>query len=227
PTGWAAMAEDIRRYDEDKIKDCRDDIDTLMTFAGLFSAAITAFLVESYQILLPNPANETLQVLQYIAQQNLLMQNHLIQTQGLPLNLVSPPSPSSPNPGSINALILVNVLWSASLISSLVAASFGMLVKQWLREYLAVNNPSPQARLRVRRSREPSLSAWRVFEIAGALPFLLQLALALFFAGVCIFTTSVHSTVGRTSTVLVLSWAFCFLTVTVLPAFFPQCPYKT
>ena len=34
PTGWAAMAEDIRKYDEDKIKDCRDDIDTLMTFVS-------------------------------------------------------------------------------------------------------------------------------------------------------------------------------------------------
>ena len=34
PTGWAAMAEDIRKYDEDKIKECRDDIDTLMTFVS-------------------------------------------------------------------------------------------------------------------------------------------------------------------------------------------------
>jgi hypothetical protein len=34
PTGWAAMATDIRKYDEDKIKDCRDDIDTLMTFVS-------------------------------------------------------------------------------------------------------------------------------------------------------------------------------------------------
>ncbi len=34
PTGWAAMAEDIRKYDEDKVKECRDDIDTLMTFVS-------------------------------------------------------------------------------------------------------------------------------------------------------------------------------------------------
>ena len=34
PTGWAAMAEDIRKYDEDKIKECRGDIDTLMTFVS-------------------------------------------------------------------------------------------------------------------------------------------------------------------------------------------------
>ncbi|KAI0759511.1 hypothetical protein BC629DRAFT_1246942, partial [Irpex lacteus] len=222
PTGWAAMAEDIRKYDEDKVKECRDDIDTLMTFAGLFSAAITAFLVESYQALLPNRADETLQVLRFIAQQNLIANG-----RNSSLDLALLPSVAASGMASSNGLVLVNILWFASLISSLVAASFSMLVKHWLREYLAVNNPSAQARLRVRRCREPSLTVWKVFEIAAALPFLLQLALALFFAGLCIFTTSVHTTVGRTTTALVCAWAFCFLAVTMLPIFFPRCPYKT
>ncbi|KAI0093784.1 hypothetical protein BDY19DRAFT_918945 [Irpex rosettiformis] len=219
-TGWAAMADDIKKYDEDKIKECRDDIDTLMTFAGLFSAAITAFLVQSYQALLPSKADETLEVLRFIAQQNLISNG---QNSSLNHAFLSTSDPSNTS----DALVLVNILWFASLISSLVAASFSMLVKHWLREYLAVNNPSAQARLRVRRYREPSLTVWMVFEIAAALPFLLQLALALFFAGLCIFTTSVHTTVGRTTTALVCAWAFCFLVVTILPAFFPRCPYKT
>lgn len=34
PTGWAAMAEDIRSYDEEIIRDCKEDIDTLMTFVS-------------------------------------------------------------------------------------------------------------------------------------------------------------------------------------------------
>ena len=37
-TGWAAMAEDIRNYDDDRVKECREDIDTLMTFV---SAVVT------------------------------------------------------------------------------------------------------------------------------------------------------------------------------------------
>lgn len=34
PTGWAAIAENIRKYDEDKVKDSKEDIDTLMTFVS-------------------------------------------------------------------------------------------------------------------------------------------------------------------------------------------------
>ena len=33
-TGWAAMSKDIRNYDENRIKECRDSIDTLMTFVS-------------------------------------------------------------------------------------------------------------------------------------------------------------------------------------------------
>jgi hypothetical protein len=123
--------------------------------------------------------------------------------------------------------IRVNVLWFASLIFSLMTASFGMLVKQWLREYLAVDNPSPQARLRIRHFRYPGLMKWKVFEIAAILPLLQQIALALFFLGLCYFTESVHESVGHTSLPLVAAWAFCFSIVTILPMFFPRCPYKT
>lgn len=35
PTGWAAMAEDIKKYDKEKIDDCKEDIDTLMTFVSM------------------------------------------------------------------------------------------------------------------------------------------------------------------------------------------------
>ena len=34
PTGWAAIAENIRKYDEDKVRDSKEDIDTLMTFVS-------------------------------------------------------------------------------------------------------------------------------------------------------------------------------------------------
>ncbi len=32
PTGWTAMAQAMRDYDEDKVKDTKEDIDTLLTF---------------------------------------------------------------------------------------------------------------------------------------------------------------------------------------------------
>ncbi|KAI0691121.1 hypothetical protein BC835DRAFT_133189 [Cytidiella melzeri] len=127
---------------------------------------------------------------------------------------------------SVNA-IRVNVLWFASLTLALISASFGILVKQWLREYLAGDYTSPQARLRVRHYRNPGLEKWEVFEIAAMLPLLLQLSLALFFIGLCFFTADIHSSVGHTTLPLVAGWGFLFISAAFAPAFSPRCPYKT
>jgi hypothetical protein len=35
PTGWAAIAERMREYDEDKIKDVKEDMDGLFIFVSL------------------------------------------------------------------------------------------------------------------------------------------------------------------------------------------------
>ncbi|KAI0758610.1 hypothetical protein BC629DRAFT_1263259, partial [Irpex lacteus] len=221
---WTAMAAHMREYDEEKVKNTKEDIDTLLTFAGLFSAALTAFLVESYSNLLPDPnaqtAAESAQSLVVMQQMYLHAYNSSSDPTIALASAVPPPFQPSPND------IRVNVLWFASLIFSLMTASFAILVKQWLREYLAVDNPSPHARLRICHYREPGLRTWKVFEIAAVLPLLQQLALALFFIGLCYFTASVHESVGDTSLPLVAGWAFCFTTVTMLPLFFPRCPYK-
>ena len=34
PTGWAAMAETVGAYDEEKVKDTKEDIDTLLVFVS-------------------------------------------------------------------------------------------------------------------------------------------------------------------------------------------------
>ena len=68
--GWNAIQHNMRLHDEGMIKDFSDDIDALLAFvrgtdfdlaahvdlthrlqAGLFSAVLTAFVVESYQSL--------------------------------------------------------------------------------------------------------------------------------------------------------------------------------
>lgn len=195
--------------------------------AGLFSAVLTAFLVESYQRLVPDTSSQMLVVMQRMSLQLASFNG----PGGMTISTYQPSitasdvtlQPFQPSPTDI----CINVLWFASLIFSLITASFGILVKQWLRGYLAVENPAPLARLRVRHYRWPGVIQWKVFEIAAVLPLLQQLSLALFFIGLCYFTSSVHESVGHASLPLVAGWAFCFTTVTILPVFFPRCPYKT
>ncbi|KAI0790190.1 hypothetical protein BC629DRAFT_1287825, partial [Irpex lacteus] len=225
PTGWTAMAQAVRNFDEEKVKDCKEDVDTLLVFAGLFSAVLTAFLIESYKNLLDDPTTQILYVLRQLASQT---SSYQLENGQLIQGLISNGPEFSVTPFEATTVdIRVNVLWFASLLFSLITASFGILVKQWLREFLAAENPSPQARLRLRHVRYPQLAQWGVLEIAAVLPLLLQLSLALFFVGLCYFTASVHPSVEYTALPLVLGWTVCFFTVTILPVFLPRCPYRT
>jgi hypothetical protein len=40
PTGWSAMADRMRAYDEDRIKDVKEDIDSLFIFVRLLCVAL-------------------------------------------------------------------------------------------------------------------------------------------------------------------------------------------
>ncbi|KAI0088755.1 hypothetical protein BDY19DRAFT_144375 [Irpex rosettiformis] len=202
---WSTMAKFVRDFDEEKVKDSREDIDTLLVFAGLFSAILTAFLVAAYPSMRP-PSSESA------------------------ISSTTPPiqgsSASSFSPTRTN--VVVNILWFASLVIGLATASLGILVKQWLHEYLAVENPSPQARLRLRHSRHPQIKKWMVYEIAAFLPFLLQIALLFFFLlGLCCFAASIHSSLRSTTLVLVISWALLAFAAIIFPLFYPDCPYRT
>ncbi|THG99340.1 hypothetical protein EW026_g2989 [Hermanssonia centrifuga] len=174
PTGWAAMARTMRDVDEEKIRDCKEDIDTLLVFAGLFSSVLTAFLLESFQTLSENQTTTMVSLLRQMTSQthSYTISNGLINSTA-PLPSLYANNELVP----LTADICNNVLWFSSLMISLMAASFGILVKQWLREYLAGEYTSPLARLRVRQFRNPGLTDWKVFEIAAILPLLLQLAL--------------------------------------------------
>lgn len=126
----------------------------------------------------------------------------------------------------ISGDILVNVCWFASLVLSLGTASFAILVKQWLQEYIDIGKSTPQQCLRIRHDRHQGVENWGLYRIAAILPFFLQIALALFFVGLCSFTSLVHSSIANTTFCIVGGWAALFLFTLVASMSFPQCPYR-
>lgn len=121
----------------------------------------------------------------------------------------------------------MNGLWIVALVLSLVATSLGMLIKQWLREF--IDNPYvvPEEQRRVRLFRVRGLRKYKVSEIATFLPLLLQISLILFFAGLVLFVRNIHGTIGWVVTGFVISWFSILVITTALPLFLPSCPYKT
>ncbi|PSR74125.1 hypothetical protein PHLCEN_2v10081 [Hermanssonia centrifuga] len=219
---WSVLAKTLHEMDERKVKDCKEDIDTVLVFSGLFSAVLTAFLATSYPNLQLQSADQTVSLLQQIASQQISL---ALSPGSINASLINSTDTPSFEPSS--DWVCINALWFSSLVCSLITASFGMLVKQWLREYLAGDFVSPQVQARVQCYRRIGLHTWKVFELAAVLPSLLQLALTLFFLGLGFFTFISHRTIGGIVITLVGLWQLLFLIVTVLPMFSSSCPYKT
>ncbi|EJF60966.1 hypothetical protein BD309DRAFT_832166, partial [Dichomitus squalens] len=122
-------AEIVRKYSDEMVKRWNEEIDTLLVYAGLFSAILTAFNVQSYLLLQP-PAtpDPTLAVLQQISLQlNSFSVNppFVNSTQ----HAIIPSIP--PTPEAESWAVALNTLWFSALICSLASASCGILIKQW------------------------------------------------------------------------------------------------
>ncbi|KAK0205554.1 hypothetical protein DFS33DRAFT_1383459 [Desarmillaria ectypa] len=168
---WEVGVNQVEKYDNELCKGWKEDIDTLLVFAGLFSAAVTAFTVESYQWLQPNSSDISARLLWQISKQ-LSDPSTTVQVDG-----VDDFSPS-------HASRRINVFWFLSLTLSLMTVVIGILCKQWLREYQKDPSLPYRESLAMRQLRYESFEAWGVRDILATLPLLLQVALVLFLTGI-------------------------------------------
>jgi hypothetical protein len=184
------------------------------TQAGLFSAVLTAFVIESYQSLREDPAQTTVDLLRYISHQ-----------------LANPSLPAVPDPVPFHADrsdMQVNVCWFVSLLLSLFVALFGIFFKQWMRSYMKWTDVTPyKDAVGLRHFRYRTLESWHIETILAFLPTLLQIAVVLFLGGLLVFLSG--SVPSLTIIMTVFSGVVCFFVVaaTVLPGFSQSCPYRS
>ncbi|KAK7062895.1 hypothetical protein VNI00_000392 [Paramarasmius palmivorus] len=204
---WENLMRAVNRHDEEMVKNWKEDIDTLLVFAGLFSAVVTAFVIESYQWLDEDPADTTVALLTQISKQ--------LGNTSMPFEDLS--SASTFQASSLS--VRVNTFWFLSLILSLTSGLFALLGKQWLREHRRdVPTSSPGEALGLRQMRDRSLEIWGVPSFLAALPILLELALLLFFAGVIDLLWSLHRVPFIVVSIAVGVSAGLYLITTILPA---------
>ncbi|KAG7091721.1 hypothetical protein E1B28_008122 [Marasmius oreades] len=220
---WKECLNMVDEYDANRCRGWREEIDTLLVFAGLFSAVVTAFSVESYKWLDTDPEDATAEILIHIA-------NHLnLLNSSLPTTI-----PTKFNPPSSS--IRINICWFLSLTLSLTAVVIGILCKQWMREHRS-NPPkfsSHKDTLLLRQMRHQSLRKWGVSGMVNTLPLLLECALILFFLGVLDLLWSLNQIVAIVITIQVGLAILFLVATTVLPTISftcwkPSipCPYKS
>ncbi|OSX57051.1 hypothetical protein POSPLADRAFT_1158426 [Postia placenta MAD-698-R-SB12] len=143
---WKLCAEQVWTREELVVKKWKDEISNLLTFttkAGLFSAALTAFNVQYYVNLQPQPLDpNTLAMLIMIG--TLAQMNDGTDAMQ-PMIAALNASSYTPVPAHV---ISTNVLWFSALVLSLSAASLAISVSQWLHHH--VDRAPSQSRQSVR-----------------------------------------------------------------------------
>ncbi|PSR97595.1 hypothetical protein PHLCEN_2v4302 [Hermanssonia centrifuga] len=193
-------------------------------FAGLFSAVLTAFVVQSYQLLQEDNTQISAQLLYRISSQINSFES-IFPFLNSTTSFSSSPSPFQPSASAR----WINVLWFLSLVFSLASALLGIFAKQWIREYLqwAQVAASPRENVLVRQLRIEAWDDWKVPTGISAIPALLELAVVLFVVGLVVLLWTLDAVVAITITIVTVVLLLAVCAVTVLPSIFHRCPYKS
>ncbi|PPQ64237.1 hypothetical protein CVT24_008640 [Panaeolus cyanescens] len=216
---WSSYLSKSQQWDKRLVENWKGDMDSILIFAGLFSASLTAFIIESYQLLNPNPQDTMVDLLtELLSAQVAISQNRSISA-----------SLSTGNFSVPTSAIICNTLWFLSLAFSLVCALSATLVEQWTRQYIHAANgrPAPQDRARLSAYLFSGIKEYKMTTLVETIPLLLHISLFLFFAGLVAFLSNVnHFLQYLMLSVLVISCLLYFV-ISVIPIVQLECPYQT
>lgn len=183
---------------------------------------LTAFVLESYTLLQADNGQDAVDLLARIS-----IQMTALHVSSSSSNSAFIPQASQSFSASTSA-IWINCLWFLSLILSLAAAFFGILAKQWLREYMKWNTSlgDPKENVLVRQIRFEAWKEWHLDTTLSFIPGMLEMAVVLFFIGLVILLWTIHYLVAIISSTAVGIFLIAVCAVMSLPAFFKRCPYK-
>ncbi|PVF97650.1 hypothetical protein CPB86DRAFT_672260, partial [Serendipita vermifera] len=169
-TPWDLYNDKATALDRDMLKQWDNELSTLLIFAALFSAILTAFLIA----ILPELEEDKLESIQSIL---VTISNQMRNT--------STPAYEAEAFTIDPWVIRVNCLFYASLGSSLFAALASVLALQWIREYDRGFSDIlfPRSKALRRHSRLEGIQSWHMIEIISCLPLFLHLAFLLFLGG--------------------------------------------
>lgn len=209
---WAAYKKVSGEFDDNMLERCNGNMDILLLFAGLFSAANTAFIIAMQ----PNPLDTT---------NALLVQLIQITLQG--------PSATTPVIHSASTNYSSNFWMEAlaymSLALSLLAAFGAVLGKQWLNYYKThrFGSGSLEQRCMQRHSKYQGLKTWCFEGVLQSFADLLKASLFLFGVFLGAITWAEQKTI---SILIITATAFglvFYLGTIVASLVYPNCPFQT
>ncbi|KAI9438744.1 hypothetical protein H4582DRAFT_195291 [Lactarius indigo] len=192
---WTLYGKEAKTHDEARFQRLAADMDGIPTFAGLFAAVLTSFLVQSIQTLQVNPVEQSA----YYQQQSVAILAQISQQlASITPQVPTAPAPPPPYPAFCpsDSNIRVNIYWVIGLVCSLSAALLATVVQQWVRSYMQVfqRYDNPLKRARFRQFFFEGADGMRT--LAGAVNRLIQFSLLCFFLGLGDSMINANLTVG-------------------------------
>ncbi|GLB35749.1 hypothetical protein LshimejAT787_0300370 [Lyophyllum shimeji] len=223
---WSSYISGAEKYNRDLARSWKGDMDAILIFAGLFSASVTAFIIESYKTLSPAPQDTTNALLAQISRQLAAMSNTSAEYN---LASVTSGSLTSTSPVPSTSTLTCNILWFLSLGSSLASALSATLVEQWVRNYLQAteSRPVPHERARICAYLHGGLEKFKMGALVEAIPMLLHVSLLLFFAGLAEFLRPVSWAISYLTVGMLITCIMLYGLATIVPVYRRDCPYQT
>ncbi|CAE6481181.1 unnamed protein product, partial [Rhizoctonia solani] len=223
---WQCYVKESTKQDGDMVEAWNKNMDVLLVFAALFSAVVTAFLIESYKNLKPDAAYITAASVSRMAELVELM------ASGKPPSNATMKLPSLYDFQPADSDIAINTLWFCSLTLSMTVALVSMLVKQWGEGYLYGRHFTIvpyYVQARTRQARFNQLGRWKVRYVMRALHMMMHGALGLFLWGLIILLRNLtRGSMLWTSVATVVICVFAFyLFATLVPLVCHFSPYHT
>jgi hypothetical protein len=186
--------------------------------AGLFSASLTAFIIESYKTLIPDSGDSTVQLLSQISQQLAAATNG---------TAFQAPKPTHFTPTATS--LVCNALWFISLGLSLTCALIATLLQQWARDFLhrAEMRSAPVIRARIFSYLYYGIKRFNMHAVVDIIPLLLHASLFFFFAGLVAFLYPINRPMSAVAAVLLTVVVAVYFLLTLLPLGYLDCPYRT
>ncbi|CAE6456626.1 unnamed protein product [Rhizoctonia solani] len=221
---WKTYVRETDQVDGELVDGWNKSMDVILIFAALFSAISTAFVIESYKNLKPDPADISAQTLLTISQTLAAIANGSRPTgaQSSPDTQVGDPPFSASS-----SAICVNVLWFLSLSLSVAVSLISMLAKEWCLKFMSGRTGPPGLQARRRQLRWEKLVSWKMEEVLMILPSIIHLSLLLFAIGLSVFLWDVHFGVAIPVVFVTTVAAAAYVACTVLPFIDRYCPYGT
>ncbi|KAH9830362.1 uncharacterized protein C8Q71DRAFT_727595 [Rhodofomes roseus] len=216
---WEVYNEEAEVFDLDMVQGWKDTMDVFLVFAGLFSATVTAFLLQSASSL-----SDPTKINNYLLAELIAVQR--AAANGTSMDSVDP-SPYAPGDTTGEPVdVWVNALWILVLMAALMTALLAFLVKQWLQHYLSVVQGTQRDRALVRQYRFTALHTWKVSLIIDVLPIFLHVALFLFLLGLAVFFHRLHTHLSYLIIIGTGIAVVVYFCLNFLPLIYPDCTFK-